>query len=315
VDIAIVAVDAKQARHGTGIDAAASKESRDGKEGSREGKESITLFRRLAYDAQTDESLLECRPLHGRSHQIRVHLAWLGFPIADDPMYCPDALAALQARDVALIAAERADAERAAADAPAALAGSTAAPNGGAASSGASGARISVAEAGAGASASSSVSSAASQAPAPRPPEAAARAICAACRYGPRKEFNVMQRLCRGISLHSWSYCRRPARASSSRVASGCEGAMTATAGREGMDGSGSVAAEGTAAGAEGMDGSGSGSVPTLDTPGCFLVGSSVATAAHWCFTSPLPQWSLRFFQRCDCSAALAGTPAGPSAP
>jgi len=298
VDIAIVAVDAKQARHGTGIDAAAGKEGRDG----REGKESITLFRRLAYDAQTDESLLECRPLHGRSHQIRVHLAWLGFPIADDPMYCPDALAALQARDAALIAAEGADAARVAADAPV----EAALPVGSCATDAAPGdvsaAGISAAVAGAGASATGPLSSAASQATATQPLEAAARAICAACRYGPRKEFNVMQRLCRGISLHSWSYCRRPVRAPSSLVASDGWAGCAATRGQGSVDGSGSIAAEGTAAG-----------TPTLDTPGCYLVGSSVATAAQWCFTSPLPDWSLRFLQQRDSSAALACAPAGPS--
>ena len=33
-------------------------------------------------------SIVNCSPLTGRSHQIRVHLQFLGFPIANDPIYC-----------------------------------------------------------------------------------------------------------------------------------------------------------------------------------------------------------------------------------
>jgi tRNA pseudouridine synthase 9 len=33
---------------------------------------------------------LECKPLTGRTHQIRVHLKHLGYPIANDPLYCCD---------------------------------------------------------------------------------------------------------------------------------------------------------------------------------------------------------------------------------
>lgn len=40
---------------------------------------------------QTKTSLVLCRPLSGRMHQIRVHLQYLGFPIINDPLYnAPD---------------------------------------------------------------------------------------------------------------------------------------------------------------------------------------------------------------------------------
>ncbi|KAN0109866.1 pseudouridine synthase [Russula decolorans] len=52
-----------------------------------EGKPAKTVFRRLHYDRSTNTSVLHCRPLTGRSHQIRVHLQYLGHPIANDPVY------------------------------------------------------------------------------------------------------------------------------------------------------------------------------------------------------------------------------------
>jgi 23S rRNA pseudouridine1911/1915/1917 synthase len=44
-----------------------------------------TAFRALAY--YQDYTYVECRPRTGRKHQIRVHLAYIGFPIAGDTMY------------------------------------------------------------------------------------------------------------------------------------------------------------------------------------------------------------------------------------
>ncbi|WFD32622.1 hypothetical protein MSPP1_003670 [Malassezia sp. CBS 17886] len=54
------------------------------------GKDCRTLFERLSYDARTDTSVLICRPITGRTHQIRVHAQWLGHPISNDPIYNHD---------------------------------------------------------------------------------------------------------------------------------------------------------------------------------------------------------------------------------
>lgn len=83
------------------------------------GKDARTIFKRLAYypavprndeassnlsDTRTDRekirdsnmvwkskegfSIVRCLPLTGRTHQIRVHLQYLGHPISNDPIYC-----------------------------------------------------------------------------------------------------------------------------------------------------------------------------------------------------------------------------------
>ncbi|EJD08351.1 pseudouridine synthase [Fomitiporia mediterranea MF3/22] len=52
-----------------------------------EGKEAKTMFKRMHYDKITDTSVVHCRPITGRSHQIRVHLQFLGHPIANDAVY------------------------------------------------------------------------------------------------------------------------------------------------------------------------------------------------------------------------------------
>ena len=83
-----------------------------------DGKDARTVFRRLAYfppgrkdvddsktavdspDAKPElpagmawkglegSSIVRCFPLTGRTHQIRVHLQFLGHPISNDPIYC-----------------------------------------------------------------------------------------------------------------------------------------------------------------------------------------------------------------------------------
>ncbi|TIB04104.1 hypothetical protein E3P96_01661 [Wallemia ichthyophaga] len=51
------------------------------------GKQAKTMFERMSYDPATDTSIVYCQPLTGRTHQIRVHLQYLGYPIANDPLY------------------------------------------------------------------------------------------------------------------------------------------------------------------------------------------------------------------------------------
>lgn len=52
-----------------------------------DGKYCKTMFLRLAYDPVRNLSLVKCRPFTGRSHQIRIHLQHLGFPLINDPLY------------------------------------------------------------------------------------------------------------------------------------------------------------------------------------------------------------------------------------
>jgi tRNA pseudouridine synthase 9 len=49
------------------------------------GKPSKTVFERVSYNGRT--SLVKCYPVTGRTHQLRVHLRYLGHPIANDPVY------------------------------------------------------------------------------------------------------------------------------------------------------------------------------------------------------------------------------------
>lgn len=58
--------------------------SQQGKTGAKPAQTSFAL---VAYDEQTDSSAIVAKPLTGRTHQIRLHLQYLGHPIANDPNY------------------------------------------------------------------------------------------------------------------------------------------------------------------------------------------------------------------------------------
>ena len=51
----------------------------------REGKESHTIFNTIK--SYQYHSLVECNPITGRLHQIRIHLSTLGCPIVGDEVY------------------------------------------------------------------------------------------------------------------------------------------------------------------------------------------------------------------------------------
>lgn len=51
------------------------------------GKDSLTHFRLLAKSPDLPIAAIECQPVTGRTHQIRVHLDFKGFPILGDKRY------------------------------------------------------------------------------------------------------------------------------------------------------------------------------------------------------------------------------------
>lgn len=53
---------------------------------------SVTLFRSVYADS--DHAFLVVRPMNGRRHQIRVHFAWIGYPILGDPLFVKGAVSA-----------------------------------------------------------------------------------------------------------------------------------------------------------------------------------------------------------------------------
>jgi RluA family pseudouridine synthase len=51
------------------------------------GKNAVTDFRVIGKSLEHNMSLIECHPITGRTHQLRVQLSYLGFPIVGDKKY------------------------------------------------------------------------------------------------------------------------------------------------------------------------------------------------------------------------------------
>lgn len=54
------------------------------------GEQAVTHYRRLFYDPSTDHSLAGLSLETGRTHQIRVHMKYIGHPLPGDFLYYPD---------------------------------------------------------------------------------------------------------------------------------------------------------------------------------------------------------------------------------
>lgn len=53
------------------------------------GKSALTYYQVLDYNTDVDETRVKLIPITGRSHQLRVHMAYLGNPITGDELYHP----------------------------------------------------------------------------------------------------------------------------------------------------------------------------------------------------------------------------------
>src|SRR5262249_3648498 len=68
-------------------------------------KDAETHFHVL--ETSQNSALIEARPVTGRTHQIRVHLAAAGHPVIGDPLYGPDAAAISKGRQRLALRASR----------------------------------------------------------------------------------------------------------------------------------------------------------------------------------------------------------------
>ena len=57
---------------------------------SAEGRSARTEYEVLDRDVSSETTLLRCRPISGRTNQIRIHCYHQGLPIVGDPAYCDD---------------------------------------------------------------------------------------------------------------------------------------------------------------------------------------------------------------------------------
>ncbi|KAH3669292.1 hypothetical protein OGAPHI_001413 [Ogataea philodendri] len=62
-------------------------DSKRGLEHGVESRSATTQFKLVRYSEKLNQSIVECRPLTGRTHQIRIHLRNLGHPIVNDYLY------------------------------------------------------------------------------------------------------------------------------------------------------------------------------------------------------------------------------------
>lgn len=65
---------------------------------SSNGKAAITHFKVLSHDASANTSRLLLYPKTGRSHQLRLHLSYLGHPILGCDFYAPEDIRAASSR-------------------------------------------------------------------------------------------------------------------------------------------------------------------------------------------------------------------------